>query len=567
MKKLLFLITVLTMGLMAQSWDIERAISGVLPSSNYNSVNAVVKDAALNIVASSAQGVFYYKVKPSGTVLSSVQLDTSPAEYVQISESYGQLHVLYKSGTTLKYKYSANGSNWATLTSPYVFSSTNNGGMVTIVEQDIIRATVAKDSKVFYYEFNRSNLSLSYYKEITDYTQFTTVGNKPSMIINAGKVYVGYIETALSNPIANGRAIVRSFDLSSGMWSGMDLVSEDNYIYNQRLAIKDNYLNCIVLGLTKVGTYDNPDYRILLKYFKKDLQSGNWSGENIAQSSFNSREETLLTSINSTGDINILIEEAYGFTHYILAASGLTHIRSFSNNYGSPDNVCITKQNNELYLLMKDNNSSGLLFREYNYAPTQVVSLASSSGANNHPVISWSASPEPDVVTYNVYKDGQYIGYTTTNNYTDLAEVIVTGPVTDNETIKKYKVKAVDLGSMISPFSSELSVRIWQESLEKRGENGEDNDATTPSIYSLGDNYPNPFNPTTRFNFSIAQDENVRITVYSMLGEPVGELVNERLAAGEYSLSFDASSLASGTYIYVIKAGSFTQSKKMVLMK
>jgi len=52
-----------------------------------------------------------------------------------------------------------------------------------------------------------------------------------------------------------------------------------------------------------------------------------------------------------------------------------------------------------------------------------------------------------------------------------------------------------------------------------------------------------------------------------MLGEPVGELVNERLAAGEYSLSFDASSLASGTYIYVIKAGSFTQSKKMVLMK
>lgn len=194
MKKLLFFFTVLTMGLIAQSWDIERAISGVLPSTNYNSVNAVVKDAALNIVASSTQGVFYYKVKPSGTVLNSIQLDNSPAEYVQITEYGNQLHVLYKSGTTLKYKYSVNGSSWTGLYSNNVFSSTNNSGLVTIVEQDIIRATVAKDNRIYYYEFDRGDLTpSSSYFEVTDYTQFTTVGNKPSMIKNAGKVYVGYI--------------------------------------------------------------------------------------------------------------------------------------------------------------------------------------------------------------------------------------------------------------------------------------------------------------------------------------------------------------------------------------
>lgn len=355
-------------------------------------------------------------------------------------------------------------------------------------------------------------------------------------------------------------------DDATKTWSGLDVVTNQFGFAQQKLYVVGSKLCAVSMKFTGSVPPSLPAIWFEPTYATRDLTGSTWTSP-ITIDSNSTNLTNFFVFQTQNGNVNLITLASSTYKQSIISTSGVSIVEPSIGFSNSIKNGAFAVQGNEVYLFSKFHTTSGLSFREYNYSPSQVVNLSSSSGANNHPVISWSASPEPDVVTYNIYKDGQYIGYTTTNNYTDLAEVIVTGPATDNETIKKYKVKAVDIGSMFSPFSAELNVRIWQESLEKRGENGEENNATTPSIYSLGDNYPNPFNPTTRFNFSIAQEENVRITVYSMLGEPVGELVNERLAAGEYSLSFDASSLASGTYIYVIKAGSFTQSKKMVLMK
>ncbi|NPE27310.1 T9SS type A sorting domain-containing protein [Methanococcoides sp. SA1] len=85
--------------------------------------------------------------------------------------------------------------------------------------------------------------------------------------------------------------------------------------------------------------------------------------------------------------------------------------------------------------------------------------------------------------------------------------------------------------------------------------------------FSLSDNYPNPFNPTTMINYSIPKNEKVQMFIYNTLGQKVQTLVNQKQNAGRYNVSFDASGLSSGLYFYQIKAGENIQTKKMLLVK
>ncbi len=85
--------------------------------------------------------------------------------------------------------------------------------------------------------------------------------------------------------------------------------------------------------------------------------------------------------------------------------------------------------------------------------------------------------------------------------------------------------------------------------------------------YSLSQNYPNPFNPTTKISFAVAKTGFVTLKVYDMLGRLTSTLVNEEMPSGKFSVDFDASRLASGTYIYQLSANGVTISKKMILLK
>lgn len=87
------------------------------------------------------------------------------------------------------------------------------------------------------------------------------------------------------------------------------------------------------------------------------------------------------------------------------------------------------------------------------------------------------------------------------------------------------------------------------------------------STFELAQNYPNPFNPSTNIKYSIAERSNVTIKVYDMLGSEVATLVNQVQDAGVHNVVFNASSLASGMYVYTITAGNFTATKKMMLLK
>lgn len=92
-------------------------------------------------------------------------------------------------------------------------------------------------------------------------------------------------------------------------------------------------------------------------------------------------------------------------------------------------------------------------------------------------------------------------------------------------------------------------------------------ESAVPVKYSLDQNYPNPFNPTTTLKYSIMKPGFVSLKVYDVLGREVANLVNEFQNSGAYNVSFDASRLSSGVYVYTINAGEFVQSKKMLLIK
>jgi len=89
----------------------------------------------------------------------------------------------------------------------------------------------------------------------------------------------------------------------------------------------------------------------------------------------------------------------------------------------------------------------------------------------------------------------------------------------------------------------------------------------TPLAFTLEQNYPNPFNPSTIISFKLPEQTNVELKVYDVLGNEVATLVNEFKPAGNYEAEWNASSLPSGVYIYQLRAGTYTQIKKMLLLK
>jgi hypothetical protein len=94
-----------------------------------------------------------------------------------------------------------------------------------------------------------------------------------------------------------------------------------------------------------------------------------------------------------------------------------------------------------------------------------------------------------------------------------------------------------------------------------------------PRKFSLLQNYPNPFNPVTEIKFSLAKSETnqvkslTRLIIYDVLGREVTTLVNEELAPGTYEVDWNASNFGSGVYYYMLTAGNFTETKKMVLIR
>jgi hypothetical protein len=112
-----------------------------------------------------------------------------------------------------------------------------------------------------------------------------------------------------------------------------------------------------------------------------------------------------------------------------------------------------------------------------------------------------------------------------------------------------YRLKQVDFDGTFE-YSKEVEVEIVK-----------------PVSYELGQNYPNPFNPSTTIKFSMPEAGNVKLVVYNLLGQEVKSLVNGFMQSGTHIVNFDASNLNSGMYLYRLNTGTFTEVRKMTLIK
>jgi hypothetical protein len=95
----------------------------------------------------------------------------------------------------------------------------------------------------------------------------------------------------------------------------------------------------------------------------------------------------------------------------------------------------------------------------------------------------------------------------------------------------------------------------------------DENNKLIPDEYSLAQNHPNPFNPATKIKYGMPEAGLVTISVYDVLGNEVAILVNERMEAGRYEVTMNASSLSSGVYIYHMRVNDFIDTKKMILLR
>jgi hypothetical protein len=191
----------------------------------------------------------------------------------------------------------------------------------------------------------------------------------------------------------------------------------------------------------------------------------------------------------------------------------------------------------------------------YSIVPVELSSFTVNAG-DNKVMLNWITSTELNNLGFDVERKSlsgksgwQKIGFVKGNGTTsDISEY----SFTDNKPLKGkslYRLKQIDFDGSYKIFNS--------IEVEFAGINE----------FKLENNYPNPFNPETRISYSIPQNSFVLIKVYDMLGNEVARLVDEQQPAGRYEVVFDGSDLSSGVYLYTMKAGDFTSTKKLVLMK
>ena len=186
--------------------------------------------------------------------------------------------------------------------------------------------------------------------------------------------------------------------------------------------------------------------------------------------------------------------------------------------------------------------------------PVELVSFNAS--ANNSEVnLSWMTATELNNSGFSVERktsssNWQSIGFvkgngttTAANNYTFTDKNIL------SQTAYSYRLKQIDFNGSYS-YSKVVQVST-----------------NLISTFELKQNYPNPFNPSTQISFSLAQNGLVTLSVFNLIGQEVKTLINRNMEAGSHSITFDASGLPTGVYIYKLTAPGFTQTKKMILLR
>ncbi|MEX0846023.1 MAG: FG-GAP-like repeat-containing protein [Balneolaceae bacterium] len=208
----------------------------------------------------------------------------------------------------------------------------------------------------------------------------------------------------------------------------------------------------------------------------------------------------------------------------------------------------LTAFDNSSTVLARSNQEAG--FALDNIAPAKVQDVTVDK-SDEVVAVEWQPVSDNDVAVYEIYSA----------DITDFAQ---------NEPI----ASTADFGAEIERGDHEQIIVVAKDIHNNYGEPSDANIVTSgerladvPDEYDLEQNYPNPFNPSTEISYDLPQSSHTRITVFNNIGQRVAVLVDQVQSAGSHQVTFNARELPSGMYFYRIEAGSFTQTRKMMLIK
>jgi hypothetical protein len=177
-------------------------------------------------------------------------------------------------------------------------------------------------------------------------------------------------------------------------------------------------------------------------------------------------------------------------------------------------------------------------------------------------VLSWAAPTDPDIDVYDIYR-GTTAGFDpgATTPIASVKGIEYTDNAVSPGTQYYYRINAVDFGGNKGPYSDEVSIVT-----------GIKTEQGIPTDFALRQNYPNPFNPSTEIAFALPKAVRVNLSVYTITGEQIATLVEQEMAAGNYTVTwngadFSGRPVSSGLYLYRIEAGDFVSVRKMVMLK
>ncbi len=196
----------------------------------------------------------------------------------------------------------------------------------------------------------------------------------------------------------------------------------------------------------------------------------------------------------------------------------------------------------------------GYIIKYTGIVPVELTSFAAQVNNIGNVVLNWSTATETNNHMFEIERkseSGDYFtvgfvnGAGTTSepqNYTYTDNSVSTGTF-------YYRLKQIDFDGRFQ-YSDEIEVQV----------NG-------PLSFALEQNYPNPFNPATKIKYSVPESGNVKLSVYNTVGEEVAVLVDGFSETGFFEVSFNASNLPSGVYLYKLQSANLVQTKKMMLLK
>jgi len=570
-KYIILILVLLSSVSFAQNWT-SVIDTDVDVSSAYTPVDIFANGKGLHIIYKELNALKYVKMDVEGTAGSPVTLEGSSVVWPSITGDASTIYVVYRKSneTYIRTKYSTDGgSSWNYLAANPLNS--NASFIESVYSEGKLHVTWQVSSSVYYSKY------------VSSWTTPYTVSNTENGSLPRIAAWNGNSEDKVYFYYQNSMSVCkwREYNVTSNTWGSIQTAFTVSNSYPSGFAVdgsnialfynyydahfyyfqwvvknKNNTLQC-----TRTAEPSYPQIVYSTTTVDEQMHAPFWFN-------WGTEEQEDPGIWRSKGDIDCTIDEVY--VHNDQEQQNVHFINTAASS-------------NDVYVIWQDDDIGDDLRLIYDDAdpltPQDLAVEIYTYHEETYPKLTWTLNNEPDVYiqtnAYQVWRRYQRNGGAWTSwvviglNDGDESEYVdyTIGGLYAEAHTAEYKIKAKDNNNNLSDFSSTVSINFSTFNKLSQGKGTAIN-----YEYGLDQNYPNPFNPTTQITYSLAEDANVTVKVFDMLGIEVEELVNEKQPAGNRTINFNAKDLSSGVYIYRITATKngriiFTDSKQMILLR